>query len=174
MRQVKVALATCAVLLVGWITAEACGDKFLVIGHGKRSYRAVHPASILLYMKPGSGIAAAARELKLQTNLKQAGHRFDTVAEPARMDEALKSRSYDLILADLEDVHALTEETRTLSRSPAIVPVIYKPSPGILRSAEERYRCVVTAPAEGQGQSFLVVIDDAMELRLEGVTAKGQ
>lgn len=174
MRKARLVLATCAVLLVGWTTAEPCGDKFLVIGHGKRSYRAVHPASILLYMKPGSGIAAAARELKLQTNLKQAGHRFDTVAQPARMDEALKSRSYDLILADLEDVHAIAEETRTLSRSPAIVPVIYKPSPGTLRSAEEQYRCVVTAPAEGQSQSFLVVIDDAMELRLKGVTAKSQ
>jgi len=174
MREVKLALATCAVLLVGWTTAEPCGDKFLVIGHGKRSYRAVHPASILLYMKPGSGIAAAARELKLQTNLKQAGHLFDTVAAPARMDEALKSRSYDLILADLEDVHAVAEETRTLSRSPAIVPVIYKPSAGTLRRAEEQYGSVVTAPAEGQSQSFLVVIDDAMELRLERATAKSQ
>ncbi len=174
MSKARLVVATCAVLLVGWITAEACGDKFLVIGRGKRSYRAVHPATILLYMKPGSGFAAAARELKLQTNLKQAGHRFDTVTEPARVDEALRSKSYDLILADLEDVHALAEKTRTLPKSPAIVPVIYKPSPGTLRSAEEQYRCVVTAPAEGQSQSFLVVIDDAMELRLRGVTAEGQ
>src|SRR5438093_471 len=84
--------------------AAACGDKFLVIGRGARRVpKARHPAAVLLYLRPGSSLPMAAKEMRLEATLRQAGHGVESLTEPALLREALVGRRYDFVLVDLAD-----------------------------------------------------------------------
>jgi hypothetical protein len=160
-----------AAIVVAWTDAQACGDKFLVVGRGVRYERvhpAVHPGSILIYMNPGSRVPAAAKEIQLQSSLKRAGHRVETVENAAQLQDALRSAKYDLVLADIADSPALERQVGSQPSMPAVVPVLYRPTRDELAAAQQRYGCAVKAPSK----DYLASIDNAMAQRLK--TAKGR
>jgi len=167
---VAIGIASAATVLV-WTDAQACGDKFLVVGRGVRYQRvhpAAHPGSILIYMKPGSQVPAAAKEIQLQSSLKRAGHKVDTVENAARLQDALKSVKYDLVLADIADSAALERQVGSEPSMPAVVPVLYRPTGDEMAAAQKQYGCAIKVPSK----DYLAAIDDVMLQRLR--TAKGR
>jgi hypothetical protein len=139
--------------------SEACGDKLLVIGRRvKRVPQAKHPAAVLLYMRPGSALPAAAKAMKLETTLRQAGHHVDTVDQLERLRGQLGAGRYDFVLTDLSDAAAVSRETASDPRAPGVVPVAYNVDKDALRASREAYPVVIQS---GKGLSYLSALDSA-------------
>ena len=168
MRKTYFALAALAGFLFASQPLSACGDKLVLLGRGIRFQRMLatkHPASILVYLRPESGISAADREYHLDSLLKLAGHKPRAVTNAAEFTKELRSHSYDLVLADYSDAAALEKEMRGSKAKPTLVPVVYNPSAAERAAAEKDYSCLV-APAR-KNYEMLTVIDDAMASRGE-------
>jgi hypothetical protein len=147
------------------VPSEACGDKLLVMGRRvKRVPQAKHPASVLLYMRPGSALPKAATEMKLETTLRQAGHRVETVDQADQLREQLAAGGYDFVLTDLSDAAPVAREAADAPRAPAVVPVAYKATEAALRAGREAYPVVIKA---GRSLSYLSALDTAMQQRGE-------
>ena len=171
MRRVLILGLAAGAVCLGWADAQACGDKFLVVGRGvkyQRAHAAVHPASILIYMNPASRLPAAAREIKLESNLKQAGHKVQTIEDPTRLDDALKSAQYDLVLADVADSPSLEKHVGARPSRPVVMPVLYHPTADELAAAQKQYGCAMKAPAK----DYLAAIDDAIAQKLKRASAR--
>jgi hypothetical protein len=159
-----------ASLLAAWmacslaaVPSEACGDKLLVIGRRvKRVPAAQHPASVLLYMRPGSGLPTAAKEMKLEATLREAGHHVETVDRADQLRSQLAAGRYDFVLTDLPDAAAVAHETGSQSGMPEVVPVAYKAGEAALKSSRESYPLVIQA---GKSLSYLSALDSAMRQR---------
>ena len=152
-----------------------CGDKLVLLGRGIRFQRMIatkHPAAILVYLNPGAGISAADREYQLRSLLKLAGHKPRAVATPTELATEIGSGSYDLILADYSDMAALEKQIPAAKRKPALIPVMYNPTPDQRATAEKEYSCLV-APAK-KSYDLLNVIDQAMTTRPESSGPKCQ
>lgn len=146
----------------------ACGDKLVLLGRGIRFQRMLatkHPATILVYLRPESGISAADREYHLGSLLKLAGHKPLAVTNAAEFTKELGSHSYDLVLTDYSDAAALEKEVRGSKAKPTLVPVVYNPTVAERAAAEKQFSCLV-APAKNNYE-MLTVIDDAMASRGE-------
>jgi hypothetical protein len=174
MRRFLPGLVMLATLCLSWTDAQACGDKFLVLGRGVRNQRAAgasHPARILVYLDPNGHLAEAMQEMNLGTHMKLAGHKVRSVETRADLATALASGHYDIVLADISNMRALESDVRSAPAKPALLPVIYNPTGEELAMAERQYSCVMKSPSKKQ--HFLAVIDDAMVLRLkEGRTVR--
>ena len=88
---------------------HACGDKFLVVGRGvrySRSHGAVHSASILIYRNSTSPSAAIAKDVKLEADLKQAGHKVQSVTDAAQWPTERGAKAYDACWSHLVDLGA--------------------------------------------------------------------
>src|SRR5204863_1439795 len=99
------ALTTTAIL--------GCGDKLtLLVGSARlrQIYSRAHPASVLAYVRQNSPASAVVKELELQHGLKQAGYRFYSVDNTAKLDSALTTGQFDLVLADVSDAEGLEEQ----------------------------------------------------------------
>src|SRR5687768_14763520 len=100
-------------------TASACGDKFVVFGRGvrfKTAYAAARPASVLLYMKSDSSLSQIEREFRLQSTLKEVGHKPAVVESSVDLEKAMRGKTYDIVLAAAADVEAV-ENVRTATGS---------------------------------------------------------
>jgi len=150
--------------------AHACGDKFLVVGKGVRysRARAVHPASILIYMNPGSRLPAAAKDVQLEARLLQAGHKVKKVDSAGQLGEALKSKRYDIVLGDIADSPGLEKQVAAEPSGPVVVPVLYRPTAAELATAKSQYGCAMNAPSKDP----LSAIDEAMTQRVKGTAPK--
>lgn len=144
--------------------ADACGDKLLVIGRRvKRIPQAKHPAHVLLYLRPGSALPAAAKEMSLESTLRQAGHRVDTVERTDRLRGQLAAGSYDFVLTDLSDAETVSGEAISAPGMPEIVPVTSSDEDeAVLRSSGADYPLVIEV---GRGRSYLSALDSAMKIR---------
>jgi hypothetical protein len=175
MRKPVFALAALAGLLCTVQPLFACGDKLVLLGRGIRFQRmlaAKHPATILVYLNPGSGISSADREYQLRPLLKLAGHKPRTAATAAELTREIDSGTYDLILSDYSDAAALEKQLTAAKGKPALIPVMYKPSPDQRAAAEKEYSCLL-APAK-KNYDLLKVIDEAMATRRGGSAPKCQ
>jgi hypothetical protein len=146
----------------------ACGDKLVLLGRGIRFQRMIatkHPATILVYLNPGTGISAADREYQLRSLLKLAGHKPRSVTSAAELSMELGSGKYDLVLADYSDAPALEKEVNAAKARPALIPVVYNPSANQRASAEKEYSCLI-APSK-TNYDLLNVVDQAMVSRAE-------
>jgi hypothetical protein len=165
-----------AVLAVVFLAAApvlACGDKLVLLGRGIRFQRMLatkHPAAILVYLRPETGISAADREYHLDSLLKLAGHKPHAVTNAAEFTKELGSNRYDLVLADYSDAAGLEKEVRGSKTKPTLVPVVYNPTEAERAAAEKQYSCLV-APAK-KNYEMLTVIDDAMASRGDGTGAR--
>jgi hypothetical protein len=148
----------------------ACGDKFLVIGRGARRVpKARHPAAVLLYLRPGSPLLMAAREMRLEATLRQAGHGVETLTEPASLREGLAARRYDFVLVDLADAAAVQKAAEGSAPRPQVVPVAYKALRETLQASESQHDIVIRA---GKSLSYLAELDRAMGRRASALASR--
>ena len=151
---------------VGPIAAEACGDKFLLLGRGvkfQRAYAAIYPASIVIYAQPQRSAAKAIRDPRLQSDLKLAGHRVSVVESEAALVRALKSERVDLVLTDVADADRTS--TEGAASKPTVLPVMYEPTREEAKRIEARYQCRLKS--SDRADRYLRTIDDAMKVRVD-------
>jgi hypothetical protein len=168
MRRPLFAIAALAGLLCAVQPVFGCGDKLVLLGRGIRFQRMIatkHPATILVYLNPGSGISAADREYQLRSLLKFAGHKPRAVTSAAELATELGSGKYDVVLADYAEAATLEKEVQSSKGKPSLIPVVYNPSADQRAAAEKQYSCLVT-PAK-KNYDLLSVVDQAMVSRAE-------
>jgi hypothetical protein len=160
---------TALVLAVGGLlstVAFACGDK-LMLTLGNVRFGQVNgtarPASILAYAPRNSPVADVVKELELQSAAKRAGVTFYSLDDPARLDEALKSQKYDLLLVDAGAADSLEGEVQSAASKTLVLPVVYQSSKAAAAEAEKKFHCVLTAP--NSAGRYLSAIDRAMEFK---------
>ena len=141
---------------------NACGDKSLAAG-GIRMQRALatrYPASILIYGQPGSRIAAAARELKLQQTLQQVGHKYREATTTSDLEAALSSGEFNVVMADFADLPGLQNRLTASPSRPALVGVAYRLTKAETDEAAKLCRYLVKAPS--RAAQYLSTIADAV------------
>jgi len=169
MRTLAATIALSIALSTPGVPADACGDKLLVIGRRvKRVPPAKHPASILLYMPPGSALTTAAKGMNLETTLRQAGHTVETLDQTEGLRGRLESGGYDFVLTDLPDAARVSREAATGKRAPEVVPVTSKAGKTALRDSQQAYPVVIQT---GRSLSYLSALDAAMQRR-EGMATE--
>jgi hypothetical protein len=151
-----------AIVLLAATLVYACGDKLLVLNRGLRFQDlSSRPASILLYTHPGSRTSAAVNDSQLQSALQKAGHKVQLIGERGRLDDALKTGRYDLVLVDLADAPGVEDELRATPSAPVVVPVVYEETKAEAEAVRKHYRCLLKTP-DKKG-SYLNAIDRALE-----------
>lgn len=144
----------------------ACGDKFLVVGPGVRYQHiqaSAHPASVLVFADPDSTNPSAVKDMQLQTALSLAGHAATVVKTEAELAEALKTGTYDIVLADLGSAALIGHIVASAPSQPIFLPVVYEATKEQLTAVRTEYGCLVKAPA--RSGYFLAAIDEALDVR---------
>lgn len=159
-------LATClfTALLAGPV-ARACGDKLLVLGRGVRfqAYTAVHPASILMFVRMPAKVGSPIADPQLQPALIKAGHKLRVAEDRERLEQELRSGVFDLVLSELEDAAAVEGQVQAAHSGALVVPVVYSGTKAEVEAAKKQYRCALKSPS---GSShYLAAIDAAMEVK---------
>jgi hypothetical protein len=168
MRADAAILAVATMLLQATNTAQACGDKFLLVGRGvefHRAYAALYPASIVIYARPPGDAAKAIRDSRFQANLKQSGHRVLLVENDAALARALEADRVDLILTDVADAERLSRQASAAPSKPTVLPVMYRPTQEQVQTVEARYQCRLTS--SDRTDRYLAAIDNAMKARAD-------
>ena len=144
----------------------ACGDKLLVISRGVRFQHAYapHQGTLVIY-STATQSDEALRSARLQTTLKQAGHRLQAVEDASQLDEVLKSGKVDVVLADFAALAGITRELQSAPSKPVVLPILFKPSKAEFAAAQREYKFALKAPADAV--QYLIAIDEAMKLRLK-------
>jgi hypothetical protein len=154
--------------LVAADSAQACGDKFLLLGRGvkyHRAYAAMYPASIVIYAVPQRNAAKAIRDPRLQNELKLAGHRVSVVETEAALTRALNAERVDLVLTDAADADATAQQGAASPSKPTVLPVMYEPTREQAKAIEARYQCRLKS--SDRADRYLSTIDDAMKVRAD-------
>ena len=155
-------------------TGFACGDK-LVLTIGNLRFRQIsespHPASILAYTPRNSPVGEVLKQLEQQPAGKRVGLTFHSFDDPARLDEMLRARKYDLLLVDAGDAESLEREAQSVASKPVVVPVVSQSSKAAAAQAEKTFHCVLTVP--NSPRSYLSAIDRAMDFKLKARSRKG-
>ena len=168
MRAYAPILALASVFLQPSSAAQACGDKFVLVGRGvefHRAYAAVYPASIVIYAKPQGHAAKAISDPQLQKDLKLSGHRVLLVENDAQLVRALESDHPDLILTDVADAERLSKQAAGAPSKPAVLPVMYQPTKEEAAAIEKGYQCRLTSV--DRADRYLSAIDNAMKVRAD-------
>jgi hypothetical protein len=90
--------------------AQACGDKFLMVGRGakfQRAYASVYPGKLLIYTRPSTDPKAAIRDPQLHKALRQAGHTVSIIEDWSLLEQAVKTGPLDIILLDAAEATKL-------------------------------------------------------------------
>ena len=158
MRKLEIAGAVLGAAALFGTVGLACGDKLLVIGRGVRFQHAYapHQGSLLIYSS-GTQSGATLRSAKLQTTLKQAGHKLQTVEGASQLDGALKSGKVDVVLADFADLAGIA---RQLQSSPAT------------RLCEPACEVTATGFYEGRGEDSGTQYDEDRVSRFDELTPR--
>jgi hypothetical protein len=165
---VPILIAVAAVVLQAADTAQACGDKFLLVGRGAkfhRAYAAIHPASIVIYAQPARHAAKAIRDPRLQADLKAAGHRVSIAEDDGAFARALESDRVDLVLTDVADADRTSTQVAASPSKPTVLPVMYQPTAAEAKEVEARYQCRLKT--SDRADRYLIAIDDAMKVRVD-------
>jgi hypothetical protein len=168
MRASAAILTVATVLLQTTSAAQACGDKFLLVGRGiefHRAYAAVYPASIVIYARLPGDAAKAIRDSRFQADLKQSGHQVLLVENDAALTRALESDHVDLILTDVADADRLSTRASAAPSKPTVLPVMYRPTKEEVQTIEARYQCRLTSA--DRADRYLAAIDNAMKTRAD-------
>jgi hypothetical protein len=108
MATLVVALTVCASAIHP--VAQACGDKFLMVGRGakfQRAYASVYPGNVLIYARPSTDPKAAIRDPQLHKALRQAGHTVSIIEDWTLLEQALKTVPVDVVLVDVAEAPRL-------------------------------------------------------------------
>jgi CheY-like chemotaxis protein len=175
MRADAAILAVVTMLLQATNGAQACGDKFLLVGRGvefHRAYAALYPASIVIYARPPGDAAKAIRDSRFQATLKQSGHRVLLVENDAALARALEADRVDLILTDVADAERVSRQGAAAPSKPIVLPVMYRPTKEEAQTIEARYQCRLTST--DRTDRYLAAIDNAMKARADEKKTKGR
>ena len=175
MRAYAAILTVTTALLQATNAAQACGDKFLLVGRGvefHRAYAALYPASIVIYARLPGDAAKAIRDPRFQANLKQSGHHVLLVENDAALARALESDRVDLILTDVADADRLSTLASAAPSKPTVLPVMYRPTNAEAQTVEARYQCRLTSA--DRAERYLSAIDTAMKARADEKKKKGR
>lgn len=171
MRRVILASAILTVILTMDFTAAfACGDKTLRIGRGARFRRTGHAAAILIYVPSDAAAVAVQRAPRLQSFLKNAGHKALVVQGRERLGEALESGRYDLVLGNLVEAAGLQKPIESSSSKPTLVPIVSKATKAEVIAAQKQYRYLVKDA--NSGDDYLNAIEEAMRSRIRILAKK--
>ena len=162
----KTVFAACAASLLALASPEvdACGETLFRTGQGMRynSYAAPRPATVLIYADAAA--VAAGTEAELRKGLEKAGHKVTVVADAQGLSTIGGARPFDVVIADLAAIDALTESLGGEAESPRFVPVVAR-NDKTERALRERFAWCVREGA-GVGQ-YLKAINKVMEARLK-------
>jgi ABC-type amino acid transport substrate-binding protein len=165
---VAILVVSASVLLQGTDIAQACGDKFLLVGRSTKfhqAYAAIYPASIIVFAQSQRSAAKAIRDPRLQSDLKKAGHRVSIAEDETALARALESDRIDLVLTDAADADRIARQASNAPAKPRVLPVMYQPTPEEAKDVEQRYQCRLTS--SDRTDKFLAAIDDAMKARAD-------
>jgi hypothetical protein len=152
-------------LVFGSTVAEGCGDLLVSFGRGvryQRAYRASRQATIAVFWNNRES-GSVLTNSKLQSAMREVGHRVVFVQDSTQLGVALKAGKVDVVLADFSDAASIAPEVESASSKPVIVPVLYKPSNADMAAARKQYPFPLKASSDEM--QFLTAIDDAMKLR---------
>jgi hypothetical protein len=149
--------------------AAGCGDKFVLVGRWARVARSQFPSSILIFMNPTSRVPDAEKEFHVEATLRAAGHKPAVAETQAKVQKALASGKYDLVLADVADAPALRKEAAAVPSKPLVLTLLYKPTAEELAAAEKEANCMVRA--SNKSRDLLAAVDETMKGRRKGVAA---
>ena len=147
-----------------WSPAEACGDKFLLVGRGvrfQRAYAAVHPANILIYARSTTDANRAIRDPQFQKTLRQAGHQLSVIEDAKLFQQALSVSSFDIVLADLSEAQTIDPLVETAPSQPRALYVEYPT--GSTKALASQFVCELKAG--DRVTRFLDRIEDEMKAR---------
>lgn len=144
---------------------DACGDKFLPRSGGTRFERPSMrraPATIVAYAPTGSGLTGSLADIPVRDTLTRAGYTVTVATTRAELELTLTSATVDLVLLDLSEASALSQQLTTTSR-PSIVPVVFGRSTDEIKVALRSFAHAVKSPR--RHQAYLEAVDDALEVR---------
>lgn len=155
------------------IPAEACGDKLLVLGRGIRFQLgfAAEPATILLYRQPGSPGLAGLSDPKLQSALREAGHKLYSAESREELEQSLQEGTYDVVLADLADAPGVEQVVQSTGAKAVVLPLVYQGTKAEANQAKKQYSAVLKAP--GRTGHYCDSVDKAMKLKSKREQSKG-
>ena len=168
-----------AVVLVAFgedpIPIHACGEKLLVLGRGIRfqSRHTPRAASVLLYL-PQTGSGQSLSDPHLESALREAGHAVHAVTTNADLESALRSGTYDVVLANVTDATDLERAQAVTERNAVVLPAVYlvAPAPQAKQqtkadreNASKAFGVMVEVP--GRPGHYCAAVDKAMELKLK-------
>jgi CheY-like chemotaxis protein len=160
MRKVLILLT----FLVSGAGVWACGDKLmLVMGLRPSHMRLSRPATILGYTRLDSPSSKLIRDLRHHPAVKKAGHNLEFVEDMAKLDGALKTGKYDLVLADMAVAGELSQRLNSAPSRPVVLPVAYNAAKADQSAAQKRFHCLLRVPSGPD--HYLEAIDQAMQWR---------
>lgn len=170
------AIVVAATLMQHPALLQACGEKLLVLGRGIRfqSRHTPRAASVLLYV-PQGGSGRPLVDPNLESALKEAGHAVRAVTTSGELESALRSESYDVVLANISEAPELERLRAVTERQAIVLPAVYLVSPSgqtqkaqtkaDRENASKTFGVVVEVP--GRPGHYCSAVDKAMELKLK-------
>jgi hypothetical protein len=169
-RKLLLPVLTIAIITTSGPTdADACGDKLLRIGRNFRSYQAnvkKRPAKMLIYTPSNSATLPGAAAAKIQDYFQKVGHKPLAVDSIGKLNEALKSAHYDLVLTDIADAANLQRLVEGSPSQTVVLPVLYRRSKVEEAAAASQYPVLIKNPKD-EGD-FLQAIYKVMQSRATG------
>jgi len=173
---ILIAIAASA-LSQGAVLVQACGDKLLMLGRGIRfqSKHTPRAASVLLYL-PESATGQALTDPKLESALREAGHSVRAVTSATDLEGALRTRTFDVVLANVTHAPELERAQAVASGGAVVLPAIYlvkssaqpiskQQSKTDIEKASRDFAVIVEVP--GRPGYYCHAVDEAMELKLK-------
>jgi hypothetical protein len=154
---------------------QACGEKLLLLGRGIRfqSRHSPRPAAVLLYL-PQSAAGQPLTDPNLESALKEAGHEVRAATTSADLESALRSGSYDVVLANVTDAPDLERAQAVTAANAVVLPAVYLVTPSQQAkqqiktdrdNASKTFGVMVVVP--GRPGHYCAAVDKAMELKLK-------
>ena len=168
-RMRKLGVLLLIVALNSAATLFACGDKFVVFGQGvrfQRAYAATHPASILVYLKPGSRWTTPENRDRLLSVLRMVGHHPQAVSTVEELQAATATGTFDVLLTEFSTLPAATQAAAMSKKHPTIIPMAFEPTRAELEGFEKQNSCTVAVSK--RSHELLTVINDVMASRIKG------
>jgi hypothetical protein len=175
-RRFLVAIAVLLPLIYNPALLHACGEKLLMLGRGIRfqSRHTPRAASVLLYL-PQSASGRPLTDPNLESALREAGHAVRAVTTNGDLETALRSGTYDVVLANVTDAPDLERAQAVTERNAFVVPAVYLVAPTTTQSkqqaksdrdnATKAFGVVVEVP--GRPGHYCAAVDKALELKLK-------
>lgn len=154
------------------MAAESCGDKLVAIGGGvriERIYRSQHPGSVVVVAMHDAASWSDKSTERLTDSLRAAGHEVRVVRTPAELDNTVRARAPNVILAEAGQVQQLRARLAAAPASGTVLPVLFRPTRAALTAAKLGNSCVTSFSDWGVGP-LLRVVDGVRSQQIAGQT----